>query len=296
MSAPLDVTAAGRALRAAQGLHGKSGIGLRAQHHREIIERRPRVGWFEAHSENYFGAGGIHREQLLEIRRHYDISLHGVGLSLGSTDPLDRGHLGNLAALVKAVEPVFVSEHLSWGSVGGKYLNDLLPLPYTDEALRHLVVRVKQAQDALQRQILIENISSYLRFQTNEVPEWEFLTALAHEAGCGLLLDVNNLYVNAMNHGFDPHGFIHGIPKNAVHEMHLAGHSVTHIDGREIRIDTHSTHVAEEVWRLYAMALHRFGAVPTLIEWDADIPELAVLESEATRAAWMLEATRAVAA
>ncbi len=296
MSAQLEATPTSQAVRAPEGLHGKAGIGLRAQHHREIIERRPRVGWFEAHSENYFGPGGLHRGQLLQIRQHYDISLHGVGLSLGSTDPLDRGHLRKLGELVKAVDPVLVSEHLSWGSIGGTYLNDLLPLPYTDEALRHLVVRVKHIQDALQRQILVENISSYLKFQVNEVPEWEFLTALVHEAGCGLLLDVNNLYVNARNHGFDPLSFIHGIPTTAVQEMHLAGHTVTQIDGCEIRIDTHSTHVAEDVWQLYAAAISRFGAVATLIEWDADIPELGVLELEASRAARMLEATRAAAA
>ena len=277
-------------------LQGKSGIGLRAQHHAEIIARLPPVGWFEAHSENYFANGGIHREQLLRIRQHYEISLHGVGLSLGSTDPMNRDHLRALSRLVEAVEPVFVSEHLSWGSVGGTYLNDLLPLPYTDEALRHLVARVCQVQDALGREILIENISSYLRYRCHEVPEWEFLSALAHESGCALLLDVNNVYVNAMNHGFDPYSFLQGVPRRAVREIHLAGHTVTHVDGCEVRIDTHGTHVADEVWRLYSAALHRFGPIPTLIEWDTDIPDLSVLEAEATRAACMLEAVHAVAA
>jgi len=275
---------------------GKAGIGLRAQHHAEIIARLPPIGWFEAHSENYLAAGGTHRRQLLQIREHYEISLHGVGLSLGSTDPMNRAHLNRLCRLAAVVEPIFVSEHLSWGSVGGTYLNDLLPLPYTDEALRHLRRRVCEVQDALGRQILIENISSYLRYRCNEVPEWEFLTALAHESGCGLLLDVNNLYVNAINHGFDPYSYLHGIPRRAVQEIHLAGHTVTRIEGCEIRIDTHSTHVADDVWRLYGDALNRFGPVPTLIEWDADIPNLAVLEAEATRATRMLEAIRAVAA
>jgi uncharacterized protein (UPF0276 family) len=277
-------------------LQGRSGIGLRAQHHAEIIARLPPIGWFEAHSENYFASGGSHRKQLLQIRQHYDISVHGVGLSLGSTDPMNRDHLRALCRLVNAVEPVFVSEHLSWGSVDGTYLNDLLPLPYTDEALRHLVTRVCQVQEALGREILIENISSYLRYRCNEVPEWEFLSALAHESGCGLLLDVNNVYVNAMNHGFDPHSFLHGVPPAAVREIHLAGHTVMYVEGREVRIDTHSTHVADEVWRLYGAALNRFGPVPTLIEWDADIPDLVVLEAEATRASLMLEAIRAVAA
>ena len=182
-----------------------TGIGLRAQHHEEIISSRPAVGWFEAHSENYFGPGGAHRECLLRIRAHYPLSLHGVGLSIGSIDPLDPYHLRQLQRLVNDVEPIFVSEHLSWGSAGGRHLNDLLPLPYTEEALRHMAARVREVQDALGRQILMENISSYLRFVCPEVPEWEFLTALAEESGCGILLDVNNIYVNAMNHGFDPH-------------------------------------------------------------------------------------------
>jgi uncharacterized protein (UPF0276 family) len=277
-------------------LQGKCGIGLRAQHHAEIIARLPPCGWFEAHGENYLATGSTHRKQLLQIRQHYDISLHGVGLSLGSTDPMNRDHLRALCRLAAAVEPAFVSEHLSWGSVGGTYLNDLLPLPYTDEALRHLIARVREVQDALGRQILIENISSYLRYRCNEVPEWEFLTALAHESGCGLLLDVNNVYVNAMNHGFDPYSYLHGIPTRAVQEIHLAGHTVTHIHACEIRIDTHNTYVADDVWRLYGAALNRFGPVPTLIEWDADIPDFSVLEAEATRANQMLEATGAAAA
>jgi uncharacterized protein (UPF0276 family) len=298
VSAQLDLDATPVSLNSSAPSHlqGKSGIGLRAQHHAEIIARLPPIGWLEAHSENYFASGGVHHQQLLQIRRHYEISLHGVGLSLGSTDPMNRDHLRGLRRLVNAVEPVLVSEHLSWGSVGGTYLNDLLPLPYTDEALRHLVARVCQVQEALGRQILIENISSYLRYQCHEVPEWEFLSALAHESGCGLLLDVNNVYVNSMNHGFDPYEFLRGVAPGAVQEIHLAGHTLTHVEGREIRIDTHSTHVADDVWRLYGAALERFGPVPTLIEWDADIPELNVLEAEATRARRMLEAIRAVAA
>ena len=273
-----------------------AGIGLRAQHHTEILSRLPPVGWFEAHSENYFAAGGTHRAQLLQIRRQYPIGLHGVGLSLGSTDPLNREHLLALRRLVRIVEPVFVSEHLSWGSIDGTYLNDLLPLPYTEEALGHMSARVTEVQDFLGRQVLIENISSYLRYRCAEVPEWEFLSALVHESGCGLLLDVNNVFVNAMNHGFDAHTFLHGIPAGAVQEIHLAGHTVMQLDGRDIRIDTHSTHVSPEVWRLYAAALSRFGALPTLIEWDAELPELSVLEAEADRATSILESSRAAAA
>ena len=280
----------------AAGRNLSAGIGLRAQHHEEIISSLPPVGWFEAHSENYFGPGGAHRECLLSVRAHYPLSLHGVGLSMGSVDPLDLQHLRRLQRLVNDVEPLFVSEHLSWGSVGGRHLNDLLPLPYTEEALRHMAARVRGVQDALGRQILMENISSYLRFNCPEVPEWEFLTALAQESGCGILLDVNNVYVNAMNHGFDPHNYLHGIPSGVVKEIHLAGHTVVRMQERDVRIDTHSTYVCDEVWALYAAAVQRFGPVPTLIEWDADIPLLATLQAEAARADSIAGLNRAVAA
>jgi len=280
----------------ASGRNLSGGIGLRARHHEEIISNRPSVGWFEAHSENYFGPGGAHRECLLSIRAHYPLSLHGVGLSMGSIDPLDLHHLRQLQRLVNDVEPMFVSEHLSWGSAGGRHLNDLLPLPYTEEALRHMAARVREVQDALGRQILMENISSYVRFNCPEVPEWEFLTALAEESGCGILLDVNNVYVNALNHGFDPHNYLHGIPCTVVKEIHLAGHTVVRMQERDIRIDTHSTHVCDEVWSLYAAAVRRFGPLPTLIEWDADIPSLATLQAEARKADSISERNRAVAA
>ena len=237
-----------------------AGVGLRAQHHAEILARRPSVAWFEAHSENYFGAGGTHRAQLARIRSHYPLSLHGVGLSLGSTDPLNTNHLREVKRLVWELEPVLVSEHLSWSSVGGRYLNDLLPLPYTEEALRHTAARIGDVQDALGRQILIENISSYLRFECSDVTEWEFLTALVRESGCAILLDINNLYVNALNHGFDAYSYLDGISPAAVKEFHLAGHTLTRCGGRDIRIDTHSTHVATEVWELFNAALQRFGA------------------------------------
>jgi uncharacterized protein len=273
-----------------------TGIGLRAQHHEEIALRLPAVAWFEAHSENYFAQGGAHREHLTKIRAHYELSLHGVGLSIGSTDPLNLQHLRELKRLVNEVAPIFVSEHLSWGSVGGRYLNDLLPLPYTEEALRHMVERVREVQDALGRQILIENVSSYLQFKCSEVREWEFVTALAHESGCGVLLDVNNVYVNAKNHGFDPYSYLHGIPPTLVKEFHLAGHTVSRIQGHEIRIDTHNTYVADDVWALYGAALKRFGSVPTLIEWDADIPSLEILQAEAAKADRIAEPFCAVAA
>ena len=269
---------------AATGRSLRAGIGLRAQHHAEILSSRPALGWFEAHSENYFGPGGAHRECLLSIRAHYPVSLHGVGLSMGSIDPLDTQHLRQLQRLVDDVEPLFVSEHLSWGSAGGRHLNDLLPLPHTEEALRHMAARVREVQDLLGRQLLMENISSYLRFSCAEVPEWEFLTALAHESGCAILLDVNNVYVNAMNHGFDSRDYLDGISRSVVREIHLAGHTVARMQERDVWIDTHSTPVCDAVWSLYAAAVQRFGPLPTLIEWDADIPALATLQAEAARA------------
>ena len=202
----------------------------------------------------------------------------------------------DLKRLVREFEPVLVSEHLSWSSVDGRYLNDLLPLPYTEEALRHTAARIGDVQDALGRQILIENISSYLKFDCTEVTEWEFLTALVRESGCGVLLDINNLYVNSMNHGFDAYSYLDGISPAAVQEFHLAGHTLTCCGGRDIRIDTHSTYVAAEVWELYGMALQRFGPRPTLIEWDADIPAFSVLQAEAAKADAMMERFSALAA
>ncbi len=260
------------------------GIGLRAAHQERIAAERPRIAWLEAHSENYFAEGGAQLDLLRALRESYELSLHGVGLSLGSTDPLDREHLASLARRVRDFEPALVSEHLSWGSVGGRFLNDLLPMPYTEEALRHMAGRVRAVQDALGRQILIENVSSYLEFTASQMTEWEFLAALVQESGCGLLLDVNNVYVNARNHGFNPRRFLDRLPRRAVLEMHLAGHSVRRVGSREILVDTHSTHVCDDVWQLYANAVARFGDVPTLIEWDTDLPELEVLLQEAAKA------------
>jgi uncharacterized protein (UPF0276 family) len=273
-----------------------AGIGLRAIHHEEVVARSPGVGWFEAHSENYFARGGSPREVLAQVRRNYSLSLHGVGLSLGSTDPLDAGHLGEIVRLTRELEPMLVSEHLSWGSAGGRFTNDLLPLPYTEEALRHMVDRVSQVQDALGREMLIENVSSYLQFAGSQIDEWDFLAALSQESGCGLLLDVNNVYVSAFNHGFDPLHYLNRIPRDRVREMHLAGHSIHTVGGREIRIDTHGTPVCDEVWALYSVALERFGPVPTLIEWDADIPTLDVLVAEARKADRRMETQHARAA
>ncbi len=279
---------------AGEGL--RAGVGLRAVHHAEIAARGADVGWFEAHTENYFARGGPPRQYLAKVRANYPLSLHGVGLSLGSTDPIDRTHLEQTARLVHEFEPALVSEHLSWGSVGGRFTNDLLPLPFTEEALRHMIARVGEVQDFLRRAILIENVSSYLQFAQAQLTEWEFLSALARQSGCALLLDVNNIHVSAMNHGFDPYRYLDNIPRAAVREIHLAGHSVNCVAGREILIDTHATPVCAAVWALYGAALERFGTVPTLIEWDADIPALDVLVAEAHVADRMMEAHRARAA
>lgn len=274
----------------------RAGIGLRAAHQAELLRRRPAVAWLEVHSENYFADGGGHLDGLLCLRSDYPLSLHGVGLSLGSADPLNREHLRRLRRLIDRSAPALVSEHLSWGSVGGIYVNDLLPLPCTAEALRHMVTRVTQAQDALGRQILIENISSYLQFAGAELTEWDFLAALARESGCGLLVDVNNIYVSATNHGFDAEAYLAALPPGAVGELHLAGHTVNHYDGRQILIDTHSAPVCDAVWDLYARALGLFGPVPTLIEWDTDLPPLDVLVAEAGKADAHLERCHARAA
>jgi len=277
----------------------QAGIGLRAPHHDEFLRRRPPVSWVEVHSENFFAAGGRQLEVLESVRRDYPLSLHGVGLSLGSTDVLDPDHLESLARLVCRVEPALVSEHLSFSSAGGVFLNDLLPLPFTREAVAHLVSRIGQVQERLRRPILVENVSSYLSFAQVEMSEWEFLLAVAKGAGCGILLDVNNLYVNACNHGFDPGRYLAAIPAALVGELHLAGHTVTTrrgADGTELtlRIDTHSAPVCEAVWDLYQEALQRLGPKPTLIEWDAELPALDRLLAEAGLADARLAESREV--
>lgn len=290
---PLDATT--RVMRPGS-IPARAGIGLRAQHHRSLLDVRPAIGWVEVHSENYFALGGAQPEFLERVRADYPLSLHGVGLSLGSTDPLDTAHLAHLKRVVARFEPGLVSEHLSWGSIQGRHFNDLLPLPYTEEALRHMVARVRAVQDFLGRQILIENVSSYLEYTCSSMSEWDFLGALTFESGCGLLLDVNNIYVSAHNHGFDAQEFLRRVPVKAVMEIHLAGHSRNSFDGRDILIDTHSTHVCADVWALYAAAVRRFANVPALIEWDTDIPALEVLVAEAHKADEIREQMHALAA
>jgi uncharacterized protein (UPF0276 family) len=273
-----------------------AGIGFRSAHQRALLTERPAVAWLEVHSENYFGDGGPAHAALEKIRSDYPLSFHGVGLSMGSTDPLDRRHLLKLRALVDRYEPGLVSEHLSWSSVGGRYLNDLLPLPATREALELVVMRVDETQEALRRAILVENVTSYVRFELAEMPEHCFMSEVAQRTGCGILLDVNNLYVNERNHGTPAAAFIDGLPVGSVGEIHLAGHTVHDYGGETIVVDTHDARVCPEVWELYARAVARFGRVPTLIEWDSNLPRLAVLIDEARRADSILERSLDLAA
>jgi uncharacterized protein (UPF0276 family) len=273
-----------------------AGIGLRAQHHLDVLAEAPRVGWFEAHAENYFADGGARIACLERIRAQFPLSLHGVGASLGGTDPLDSEHLAKLERAVRRFQPMLISEHLSWSSAGGRHANDLLPLPYTEEALAHVSARIGIVQDRLGRRILIENVSSYLAFECSHITEWDFLTAVAERSGCGILLDLNNIHVSAHNHGFDARGYVEAIPRELVCELHLAGHTRVTAGNRDLLIDTHSAPVAEAVWDLYRVALERFGPVPTLIEWDAQLPPLAELVAEADRANAILRSPRADAA
>lgn len=261
-----------------------TGIGLRSEHHERVVAERPDVPWWEVHSENFFGDGGRPLEVLETVRERCPLSFHGVGLSMGSTDPLSRDHLQHLKALVDRFQPALVSEHVSWSSVGGVFYNDLLPLPYTEEALTLLIQRVEQVQEFLGRTLLMENPSTYLRYVDSPIPEQEFLVELARRSGCGLLLDVNNVYVCARNHGFDPIRYLDAIPGELVGEIHLAGHTVNTFEGGSIVIDTHNARVAEAVWALYAHTVKRIGAKPTLIEWDSDLPALETLLDEARQA------------
>ncbi len=261
------------------------GIGLRASHYREFLDARPPVDWLEVHSENYFGDGGYDLHVLEHVRTQYPVSLHGVALSLGSADGVRTAHLAKLKRLVDRIEPALVSEHLCWAALGPRHFNDLLPMPYTREALEQVVSHVMQVQEILRRRILIENVSSYLQFRASEMSEFDFLAALATRSGCAILLDVNNVFVNSVNHGFDPAQALLAIPKEAVGEIHLAGHSTA----GELLIDDHGSRVAPQVWDLYETAFRRFGAVPTLIEWDTAIPPLNVLLDEAALAARVSE-------
>ncbi len=260
-------------------------MGLRPTHYDDILATRPAVDWFEILSENYMVDGGKPLHYLDRIRAEYPMVMHGVSLSIGSTAELDLEYLRALKRLAARVEPEWISDHLCWTGVGGHNLHDLLPLPYTDEAIAHVVERVQRVQDFLGRRILLENVSSYVTYTESDIPEWEFLTAIAAQADCLVLLDVNNIFVSSRNHDFDALEFLRGVPVDRVRQIHLAGHS----RNGDLLIDTHDHPVPDPVWDLYAQAVGIFGNVPTMIERDADIPPLAELLAE-------LEQARALAA
>ncbi|MEH6625257.1 MAG: DUF692 domain-containing protein [Motiliproteus sp.] len=259
------------------------GIGLRSPHFQQVLEQHPDADWLEIHSENFFNPASAQRLILDQIAPQYPLSFHGIGLSLGSTDPLNSDHLKQLKALVDCYSPALISEHLSWSSVSGQYFNDLLPIPYTSESLLHFSDRVKQVQDYLGRNLLIENPTAYLSFDHSEFTEAEFLAELQHRSGCDLLLDLNNIYVNSINLGMNLSNYLETIPVAAVKEIHLAGFTRQQLDSGEILIDTHGSRVSDPVWSLFCAYRQRCQA-PALIEWDTDIPALSVLMEEADKA------------
>lgn len=256
------------------------GIGLRAEHYKTIFEEKPDVPWFEAITENYMGNRALPHRHLEKIRQDYPVVLHGVSLSIGSTDPLNADYLKSLKSLQDIFQPAWVSDHLCWTSLAKAYVPDLLPLPFNEETIKHCVNRILQVQDYLGQPLVLENISSYLQFTCSEMTEWEFISAIAKQSDCYILLDINNIYVNAINHGFNPRDFLEGIPKARVKQFHLAGFQ----DENTHLLDTHGTNVHDAVWHLFAQALEQFGDIPTLIEWDTDIPPLSELQKEAEKA------------
>jgi uncharacterized protein (UPF0276 family) len=256
------------------------GIGLRPPHYPRVLAERIDVDWFEVITENFMAAGGNPRRVLREVREHYPVVLHGVSLSIGSTDPLDHQYLDALAALIQEIDPALVSDHLCWSSFGGHTVHDLWPMPYTEEALVHVVARVCEVQDRIGHRLLLENPSTYARFQHSTMPEAEFLAEVARRADCGIVLDVNNVFVSARNHGFDAPAYLAAIPVERIGYIHLAGHT----DAETHLIDTHDGPVCDAVWQLYETAVQRCGAVPTLVEWDDAIPPLEVVVAEARRA------------
>lgn len=261
------------------------GLGLRPDHYREVLAQRPSVDWFEVISENYMVPGGKPLHYLDRIREHYPVVLHGVSLSIGSTDPLNREYLKQLKSLAERVQPAWVSDHLCWTGAHGKNLHDLLPLPYTEEAIAHVVDRVQQVQDYLGRRILLENVSSYVTFSQSQLTEWAFLSAVAERSDCLILLDINNIFVSSVNHEFDPREYLSNVPAERVYQFHLAGHT-RHPD---YIVDTHDQPVVDAVWELYADAVRRFGRVSTMIERDDNIPPFSELLSELSRARTIAE-------
>lgn len=273
-------------------LPSRAGVGLKAAHFEKIIDQRPGVGWFEVHAENYMGAGGPVHHHLEQIRKDYPLSIHGVGMSIGSDGPLDQAHLSRLKAVVDRYQPDMVSEHLAWCSHGNVFFNDLLPLPYTEETRKKVCDHVDQLQNVLGQTILLENPSTYIEFETSTRAESTFLNEVADQTGCGLLLDINNVFVSATNHGYRSMDYIRNFPLDRVQEIHLAGHATTtDEDGQLLLIDSHDRQVCDDVWRLYQRTLLLTGRLPTLIEWDGDVPEWEVLYGEACRAEKLLNET-----
>jgi hypothetical protein len=258
------------------------GVGVRPEHYTAWLSSAPKVDWVEAITENHFSKGGRPNAVLEKLRNEFPVVLHGVSLGIGSVDPIDGGHLRALLELVERIDPAYVSEHLSWGRYQGHYAHELLPLPCTEEAVALVVDRVREVQDLLRRQILLENVSSYVAYRESTMTEWELLARVAEAADCGILLDLNNVYVSARNHGFDPMAYLDALPASRVAQFHVAGHRDT---GRYV-LDTHDGPIDEPVWDLYREAVRRFGRVPTLVEWDQRLPPLreVVAQSEKARA------------
>jgi len=266
-------------MKATQSLQG-AGIGLRSQHYQTIFETKPDIPWFEVLTDNYMGAGGLPLYHLEKVRNNYPISFHGVGLSLASTDPLNTQYLSKLKQIINRFEPTHVSDHLAWVSVNNHYTHELLPFPYTREAINLIADKINIVQDFIGQSLIVENPSTYLEFNHSEMPEWIFIQEIINETGCKLLIDINNVYVCAINHGFNPIEYISNIPQQHVSEIHLAGY-----EDRETHLyDTHGYQIHDEVWNLYEIALSYFDSKPTLIEWDTDIPDFKVLQNEARKA------------
>jgi uncharacterized protein len=278
-------------------LPARAGVGFKPAHFSDIVASPQPLGFFEVHAENYMGAGGPPHAQLGALRERYALSIHGVGLSIGSTEPLDRCHLARLKALCERYQPQSFSEHLAWSSHQGVYFNDLLPLPYTEQTLRRVVEHIDDVQTELRRTMLLENPSTYVRFSESTIPETEFLAAISRQTGCGLLLDVNNVYVSARNHGTSPLDYLDAFPLDRVMEIHLGGHHEdTDEAGGTLLIDAHGTPVADPVWALYRHVIGRTGPVATLIEWDNDVPDWPTLRAEADAAEQILASARRDAA
>lgn len=257
------------------------GLGLRAPHYQHVLNARPKtVDWFEIISENFLGGHAGYFDFLADLRQDYPLVPHGVALNLGSTDPLDREYLAQLKQLADHVDAPYVSDHISWTGVEGVHTYDLLPVPYTETALRHMAARARHVMDIMQRPLVLENPSSYVAFEASQMPEWEFVARLSEEAGVGVLLDLNNVYVGAMNHGYDARTYIDALPMSAIRQVHLAGHRAR----GSLRIDTHDRPVPPEVWALYVYMLRTKGFAPTLVEWDAEIPGFDVLETQLQQA------------